>query len=69
MQEGARGRKWRCLSFSDAHLRRTNFLYSLPPERLTSVAAVVTGELKEMARELVEGGTWRGFEEIAGGEA
>jgi LysR family tcuABC transcriptional regulator len=68
MQEGARGRKWRYLSFSDAHLRRRNFLYSLPPERLTSVAAVVIGELKETARELVEGGAWRGFEEIAGTE-
>ena len=69
MQEGARGRSWRCLSFSDAHLRRKNFLYSLPPERLTSVAALVTGELKETARELVAGGTWRGFEEIAGSGA
>jgi LysR family transcriptional regulator, regulatory protein for tcuABC len=69
MQEGARGRKWRCLSFSDARLRRKNFLYSLPPERLTGVAAVVASQLKETARELVEGGTWRGFEEIAGAEA
>jgi len=65
MQEGARGRKWRCLSFSDVRFRRRNFLYSLPPERLTTVAAVVTGELKETARELVEGGAWPGFEPIA----
>jgi LysR family tcuABC transcriptional regulator len=65
MQEGARGRKWRCLSFSDMRFRRRNFLYSLPPERLTTVAAVVTGELKETARELVEGGVWPGFEAIA----
>jgi LysR family tcuABC transcriptional regulator len=64
MQEGARGRKWRCLSFSDVRFRRRNFLYSLPPERLTTVAAVVTGELKETARELVEGGAWPGFEPI-----
>jgi LysR family transcriptional regulator, regulatory protein for tcuABC len=69
MQEGARGRKWRCLSFSDARLRRKNFLYSLPPERLAGVAAVVASQLKETARELVEGGTWRGFEEIAEVEA
>jgi LysR family tcuABC transcriptional regulator len=69
MQEGARGRRWRCLSFSDARLRRRNFLYSLPPERLTSVAAVVTGELKETARELVDGGSWRGFEKITGADA
>jgi LysR family tcuABC transcriptional regulator len=65
MQEGARGRKWRCLSFSDVRFRRRNFLYSLPPERLTTVAAVVTGELKETAREVVEGGAWPGFEPIA----
>ncbi len=45
MQEGARGRKWRCLPFSDVRFRRRNFLYSLPPERLTTVAAVVTAEL------------------------
>jgi LysR family tcuABC transcriptional regulator len=64
MQEGARGRKWRCLSFSDMSFRRRNFLYSLPPERLTTVAAVVTSELKDTARELVEGGAWPGFEAI-----
>ena len=65
MQEGARGRKWRCLPFSDVRFRRRNFLYSLPPERLTTVAAVVTSELKETARELVESKVWPGFEEIA----
>ena len=54
MQEGARGRKWRCLPFSDVRFRRRNFLYSLPPERLTTVAAIVASELKETARELVE---------------
>jgi LysR family transcriptional regulator, regulatory protein for tcuABC len=64
MQEGARGRKWRCLPFSDVRFRRRNFLYSLPPERLTTVAAVVTSELKETARELVESRTWPGFEAI-----
>lgn len=65
MQEGARGRKWRCLSFSDVRFRRRNFLYSLRPERLTTVAAVVTSALKETARELVESKVWPGFEEIA----
>lgn len=65
MQEGARGRKWRCLPFSDVRFRRRNFLYSLPPERLTTVAAVVTSELKDTARELVESKAWPGFEAIA----
>lgn len=67
MQEGARGRKWRCLSISDARFRRRNFLYSLPPERLTTAAAVVAAELKETARELIESDTWPGFEEIRPG--
>src|SRR3546814_9709081 len=52
MQEGARGRKWRCLTISDARLRRRNFLYSLPTERLSAAAAVVAKELKETARAL-----------------
>lgn len=65
MQEGARGRKWRCLPFSDVRFRRRNFLYSLPPERLTAVAAMVTSELKETVAELVESKVWRGFEGIA----
>jgi LysR family transcriptional regulator, regulatory protein for tcuABC len=65
MQEGARGRKWRCLAFSDVRFRRRNFLYSLPPERLTTVAAVVTSELKDTVRELVDGKSWPGFEGIA----
>lgn len=69
MQEGARGRKWRCLSFSDMRFRRRNFLYSLPPERLTTVAAVVTSELKETAHELVESRAWPGFEEITPAQA
>jgi len=64
MQEGPRGRKWRCLRFSDARFRRRNFLYSLPPERLTTAAAVVAGELKDTARDLIESRTWSGFEKI-----
>jgi LysR family tcuABC transcriptional regulator len=65
MQEGARGRKWRCLPFSDVRFRRRNFLYSLPPERLTAVAAMVTSELKETVGELVASKAWRGFEGVA----
>jgi len=62
MQEGARGRKWRSLPISDARFQRRNFLYSLPPERLSTAAAVVAKELKETARALVESGEWEGFE-------
>jgi LysR family tcuABC transcriptional regulator len=65
MQEGSRGRKWRCLPFSDVRFRRRNFLYSLSPERLTTVAAVVASELKDTARELVDDPLWIGFESAA----
>lgn len=69
MQEGARGRNWRCLSFSDVHFRRRNFLYSLPPERSTAASVVVANELKETARELIESDRWQGFESIRGARA
>ena len=65
MQETARGRKWRWLPISDARFRRRNFLYSLPSERLTTVAAVVAEELKEVTRELIEDDRWSGFEKIS----
>lgn len=64
MLEGVRGRKWRCLPVSDAHFRRRNFLYSLPPKRLTTAAAVVASELKDAVRELISGEGVRGFESI-----
>ncbi|WP_417683912.1 LysR substrate-binding domain-containing protein [Roseibium sp.] len=63
MQEGARGRNWRCLPISDARFRRRNFLYSLSPDRLTAAAAVVAREVKETAQELVDGREWEGFED------
>lgn len=62
--EGERGRKWRALSISDAHLVRRNYLYSLAPERLSAAAAVVAAELKDTARKLVESGDWTGVELI-----
>ena len=62
MQEGARGREYRCLRISDVQFRRRNYLYSLPTARLTTAAAAVAVELKEAARELLEGGVWNGFE-------
>ncbi|MBO0903513.1 LysR family transcriptional regulator [Jiella sp. MQZ13P-4] len=64
MHEGARGRQWRHLSFSDARFRRRNFLYSLPAGRMTPAAAVVADELKAAARELVASRVWAGFDSI-----
>ena len=37
--EGERGRQWRALSISDARMSRRNYLYSLPPQRLSTAAA------------------------------
>lgn len=62
MQEGARGRYWRHLRFSDLRFRRRNFLYSAPTGRLTAAAAAVARELKEAVRELIEDPAWSGFE-------
>lgn len=64
MQEGARGRSWRCLSFSDMRFRRRNYLHSLPPERSTAAAVVVANELKDCTRELIGSKAWRGFEDV-----
>ena len=63
--EGKRGRQWRALSISDATLRRRNYLYSLPPERLSTAAAVVANELKATALELMATGAWSGVEPVA----
>lgn len=58
--EGARGRQWRALPISDARMIRRNFLYSLPPKRLSTAAAVVASELRDTAKELVDSGAWSG---------
>jgi len=63
--EGERGRKWRALSVSDAHMSRRNYLYSLPPERLSTAAAVVATELHATALELMASGAWTGVEAIS----
>ncbi|MBW3097229.1 LysR substrate-binding domain-containing protein [Pseudohoeflea coraliihabitans] len=64
MKEGGHGRAWRFLTFSDVSFRRRNFLHFLPPERLTTAAAMVAGELKQVARELTLQKKWPGFEPI-----
>lgn len=68
MQEGPKGRKWRCLSFADARLRRSNFLYSLPPASLTPSATVVANALKDVVTDLIADPAWRGFEPVADAE-
>lgn len=61
IQEGRRGRSFRCLRFADAQLRRSNYLYSLAPGALTSAASVVMQELREAVDALVSGDEWQGF--------
>ena len=62
--EGERGKKWRALSVSDARMTRRNYLYSLPPERLSAAASAVAAELKATALELMESGAWSGVEAV-----
>jgi LysR family tcuABC transcriptional regulator len=62
--ERERGTKWRTLSIADAHMSRRNYLYSLPPARLSTAAAVVAAELKATALELIASGAWTGVEAI-----
>lgn len=51
---------WRTLPISDADLSRTNYLYALPPEKLSPCAAVVRDELKQLVAGLVRSGQWKG---------
>lgn len=51
---------WRALTIADAQLNRTNYLYSLPPQKLSPCAAVVRDELKLLVRRLVDSGEWQG---------
>jgi LysR family tcuABC transcriptional regulator len=62
--EGGRGRRWRALSISDARMVRRNYLYSLPPARLSAAAAMVATELRDTARELIASGAWSGVAPI-----
>lgn len=63
MREVAGGRKFRFLRFSDIVMRRRNFLYTLPTERLTPAALVVASELRETVADLLADPRWTGFEE------
>lgn len=58
--------EWRCLPFSDATMNRSNYLYSVVPERLSPAAAAVRTELRETVRSLVQTGRWPGVQLLAG---
>lgn len=52
--------RWRTLRIADARMTRTNYLYALPPPKLSPCAAVVRDELRRIVRQLVDGGQWQG---------
>lgn len=54
--------RWRCLRISDARMARMNYLYALPPLKLSPCAAAVREELRIVVRDLVERGEWQGVE-------
>jgi LysR family tcuABC transcriptional regulator len=58
--EGERGRFWRALSISDAHIIRRNYLYSIASSLLSPAASTVAIELRDTARNLVMSKQWRG---------
>jgi len=51
---------WRTLTIADAQMSRTNYLYALPPQKLSPCAAVVRDEIKLLVRRLIESGEWQG---------
>ena len=61
--------RWRTLRIGDATMSRTNYLYALPPQKLSSAAVVVRDELKRVVRRLVEEGEWQGVGLIGGAAA
>lgn len=63
--EAERGREWRAMPLSDARMTRRNYLYSLPPQRLSAAAAAVATELKQTALRLIDSGVWTGVQPVA----
>jgi len=55
-----RPERWRCLRVADAAMSRTNYLYALPPQKLSPAAALVRDELRAVIRRLVDDGDWQG---------
>jgi LysR family tcuABC transcriptional regulator len=59
---GGSPQRWRCLRIAGADMKRSNYLYSLPPDKLSSCACLVRDELKLVVKELVDSGAWQGVE-------
>lgn len=57
---GDQPERWRALRIADADMVRMNYLYALPPQKLSPCAAVVRDELRRVVRELAAAGDWQG---------
>ncbi|SFI14130.1 LysR substrate-binding domain-containing protein [Albimonas pacifica] len=66
MQQRGQERDWRWLRISDAQMRRSNFLYSLPAEHLSPAAAIIGEEVRETVNALIRDARWQGFEPAPG---
>lgn len=53
---------WRCLSIADVRVLRPNYLYALPPGKLSRAAAAVRDELRVVIRQLQAQGRWLGLQ-------
>ena len=62
-------KRWRCLRITGATMTRPNYLYALPPQKLSPSAAAVRDELRLVVRQLVESGRWSGVKLMASASA
>lgn len=62
--EAERGKEWRSLSISDAHITRNNYVYAMAANMLSPAAAVVAEELRGTTRELAASGRWKGVKVV-----
>jgi len=60
LQDGAMRQDWRALRFSDAQMKRPNYLYSVEAERMSPAAAAVRSELRDTVKDLVSRRQWEG---------
>jgi LysR family tcuABC transcriptional regulator len=59
--------RWRCLRIADVRVVRPNYLYALPPTKLSRVAAAVRDELRVVIRRLEAAGQWEGIRLVEAG--
>ncbi|MCP5265204.1 MAG: LysR family transcriptional regulator [Burkholderiaceae bacterium] len=65
LRDGDMHEGWRTLAISDARMKRPNYLYSVDPDRVSPAAAAVRSELRDIVKQLVGSGTWKGVNLLA----